>query len=817
MKNAVLDIFGKRLVYFDGGMGTLLQAMGLRGGERPERWNLEHPDRIQSVHESYLSAGCDVVTSNTFGATRAHLGEDAESLMRAGIQSAKRATEAFGRGWVAADMGSLGRLLSPYGDMPFEEAVRQFSEAFAAAVEEGADLVLIETMTDLLETKACVIGAREAMERAGKRLPILVSMTFDERGRLLTGAGVEGTAAMLSGLRVDAVGLNCGHEPKALMQNVRELLRVCPLPVFVQPNASLPVVRGGRTVFPTTPEEFAGDMREIALLGAWGLGGCCGTTPEHIRLLVEKTSGILPVARKVDPRCVVSGRSESVTLGMRPVVIGERLNPTGKPRLKQALRENDMDTLMREAISQCDAGADILDVNVGLPEIDEPVMLRSAVCAVQTVCELPLQLDTADPSALEAALRVYAGKPLINSVCGKQKVMDEVFPLAARYGGALVALALDENGIPETVEGRLDIALRIIDEAKKYGISKDELLFDALTMTVATNAQAANVTLQTVRALRERLGVKTVLGVSNVSFGLPQRPLLTAAFLAMAVQCGLDAAIMNPNDPTAMALFDAACALNGTDAGFERYLSGYGGDGAKVGIGFGVPAAAGVPDVKNPLSHTCGSEASGEGPLYSAICRGLAADAAGSAAAFLDAGGEPLAAVEAQIMPALTAVGKKYENGSLFLPQLLQSASAAQAAFEVIRSRLPAGEADGSRKVVLATVLGDVHDIGKNIVKVLLQNYGFSVIDLGKDVPPERVVQSARESGAKLVGLSALMTTTVPAMRETIELVHAKLPGVRVMVGGAVLTEDYARQIGADAYGRDAMSSVRLAEEFLGH
>ena len=841
MTNDITTLFGKRLIYFDGGMGTLLQSMGLKGGERPERWNLVHPERIADVHARYLAAGCDVVTSNTFGATRAHLGEDAEACMRAGVRLARQAVRDAGRGFAAADMGSLGRLIYPCGDLPLEEAAEQFADAFFAGVDEGADLILIETMTDLAEVKAAVLGAREGMARAGRDVPLLVSLTFDERGRLLTGADIEGAAAMLHGLRVDAVGLNCGHEPKALMDNVRALLRACPLPVFVQPNASLPVVIDGKTTFPTTPEEFGRDMRPIALMGAWGLGGCCGTTPEHIRCLLRETADIAPVSREIPERCVVSGRGGALELGAYPVMIGERLNPTGKKRMKQALLENDMDYLMREALSQLDAGADVLDLNVGLPEIDESAMLVRAVEAVQSVCDAPLQLDTADPEALERALRVYIGKPLINSVCGKRAVMDAVFPLARKYGGALVALTLDENGIPPTVEGRLEIAQRIIREAEGYGIPRSELLFDALTMTVATDSQAALVTLETIRALKERFHVKTVLGVSNVSFGLPQRPLVTAAFIAMALHSGLDAAILNPGDLTVRSAFLSASALCAKDQNLERYLGAFGKEGLKLGVadigaaGQGMTAVAqggmagqgaftaqnsaagqgGMADGQTGAANAQGGPAA-HSPLFHAILRGLGGDASAAARTLLDGGLKPLDVIETGVMPALGEVGERYEKGTLFLPQLLASANAAQEAFEVIRGRMSREGGEAGEPFVLATVKGDVHDIGKNIVKVLLQNYGFSVIDLGRDVAPERVVEAARESGARMVGLSALMTTTVPAMAETVQRVHQELPDVKVIVGGAVLTQSYADQIHADFYAPDAMATVRIAQRLSG-
>lgn len=813
--HALMNLWGRRFLIFDGGFATMLQAMGLTGGEEPETWNLSHPDRVGEVHRQYLAAGCDIVTANTFGATRQHLGDRAEKCLRAGIAVARQAVEEAGHGFVALDMGSLGRLLAPYGDMPFEDAVTQFREAAAQGLSAGADMVLIETMTDLLEVKAAVLGVNEAFAAAGKRIPLFCSLTFDERGRLLTGADIRGTVAMLCGLRVDAIGLNCGNAPKALYENVKELLRWCPAPVFVSPNASLPVVIDGKTTFPTTAGDFGRDMRVMAELGVWGLGGCCGTTPAHIAALAQEIKGMKPLPRSCEPACILSGRSTSVVLGKRPLLIGERLNPTGKPRMKQALKEGDFDFLLREAIAQIEAGADALDVNVGLPEIDEKKILREAVLAIQTVCDLPLQLDTADPAALEAALRVYAGKPLINSVCGKQAVMDAVFPLARQYGGALVALTLDENGIPDTVEGRLVIARRIIAEAEAYGIPKTELLFDALTMTVSTNENAARVTLETVRRLREELGVKTVLGVSNVSFGLPRRPLVTAAFVAMAIGDGLSAAIMNPLDTMVKVLWDAAAAVSGRDEGFSHYLAAYG----KEQVGISPVAVSGLqqcaPTAGGPAKEgDTNPPSSPEAAATQAILRGLSADAAAQVAALLSSGMEPTDVIERTIMPALSQVGEKYEQGKLFLPQLLQSAEAAQAAFDEIRRRVPDRGEEGKR-VILATVQGDVHDIGKNIVKVLLQNYGFTVTDLGRNVAPEVVVKAARDTGAEVVGLSALMTTTVPAMGETITLLKKELPQVRVMVGGAVLTEEYAATLGADAYGRDAMAAVRLAQKWL--
>lgn len=791
------NLLGERLLYLDGGMGTLLQSMGLQGGERPERWNLTHPERVKGVHTAYLQAGCDIVTANTFGATERQFGAEWREVLRAGVRLAREAVAEHGRGWVALDAGSLGELLAPVGTLPFEEAARIYGETASEGQAQGCDLLLLETMTDLREVKAAVLGAK-----ANCTLPIVVSLAFDaQTGRLLTGASIEAAVAMLADLGVTAVGLNCADSPEKLRGNIDRMLACCPLPVSVSPNASLPRVVEGQTVFAVTPEDFAREMRGVAEKGAWLLGGCCGTTPEHIRLMVEATRDLAPARRSVPRRCLLSGAQEAFDASAAPFIIGERINPTGKKRLKQALREGDLDYLLTEAHAQQEAGAAVLDVNVGLPEIDEPQMLRRAVEAIQGACGLPLQIDSANPAALEAGLRVCVGRPLLNSVSGKRAVLDAVLPLCQRYGAALVCLLLDEEGIPETVEGRLAIARRILAEAERYGIGPERLFFDALTMAVSADPRAAQVTLETVHRLHAELGVQTVLGVSNVSFGLPRRPLVTAAFTAMAVQNGLNAAILNPLDETVRAAFDAAAALCGQDEGFARYIGRYGAEDADGKQKGEVALSSEERRNESPCAEA-----------IEAILRGRGGDAARAVRALLDAGAAPLALVEDAVMPALTAVGEGFEKGTLFLPQLLQSAQAAQAAFDALRARMPAQAAVGPEKrVVLATVQGDVHDIGKNIVKVLLQNYGYAVVDLGRDVAPEVVVEAVRESGAPLVGLSALMTTTVPAMGRTIELLRERCPGVRVMVGGAVLTEEYARQIGADFYGRDAMASVRYA------
>lgn len=888
-----LTLLSQRLTYFDGGFGTTLQAMGLMGGEQPERWNLTHPDRVKAVYAGYLAAGSDMVSANTFGANPLHFETDWESVLRAGVRLAREAVAEAGRGFVALDAGSLGQLLQPLGELPFEVAVGLYRDMALAAIDAGCDLLLAETMTDLTEIKAAVLGYREAQARANTRLPVLVSMTFDVSGRLLTGADIEGAAAMLTSMEgVDILGLNCGREPHALLPNLRRLLACADgRPVVFMPNASVPKLIDGKTVFATDPQAFAADMAEAARMGARGLGGCCGTTRAHIAALTEATRGFAPLPIAVpDPdglaHTYISGRSATVTLGARPLVIGERLNPTGKKRMKQALRDGDMDTLLSEATAQMEAGADVLDVNVGVPELDEAALLPAVAQAVQGVTGAPLQLDTSDPAALEAALRTYVGKPIINSVNGKRHVMDEVFPLARKYGGALVALLLDEDGIPATAEGRIEVARRIIGEAERWGVPKRDLLFDALTLTVATDPDAARVTLETVRRLHDELRVKTVLGVSNVSFGLPRRGVLTSAFLSMAVEKGLSAAIINPLDEAVRGAFDGACAALGYDAGFERYLAAYGqtAEGVPAPAAPAVPndpaasaaalaareavrlageairraeAALNVPPATADAPCACAAcaaaaeascsapgpasrqpqaaapeirpseareaatqpSAAGQTPydaLFQSILRGLSKAAAECAEQAMAAGAPPLSVVENGVIPALSEVGARYERGVFFLPQLMQSANAAKQAIAAATARMPDAKPSADRTVLLATVHGDVHDIGKNIVATLLGSYGFGVIDLGRDVPPETVVAAARESGVRLVGLSALMTTTVPAMRATVELLRKELPSVRIMVGGAVLTQDLATELGADGYAADAMGAVRYAGAVLG-
>ncbi|HNW87427.1 MAG TPA: homocysteine S-methyltransferase family protein [Candidatus Limiplasma sp.] len=885
-----LTLLNQRFTYFDGGFGTTLQAMGLQGGEQPEHWNLTHPQEVRSVYLGYLRAGSDMVAANTFGANPLHFPNDWEAILRAGVGLAREAVAEVGRGYVALDAGSVGKLLKPLGELEFETAVAIYRDMALVAIDAGCDLLLAETMTDLREIKAAVLGYREALGQTGAVLPVLVSMSFDVNGRLLTGADIEGAAALLTSMQgVDALGMNCGREPKALLPNLKRLIACADgKPVFFMPNASVPTLVNGQTVFATQPEEFAADMAEAARMGARGLGGCCGTNTAHIAALVAATKDMpFPQTPPADADGLaptyVSGRSGTVTLGPRPVVIGERLNPTGKKRMKQALRDGDIDYLLGEATAQLDAGADTLDVNVGLPELNEAEMLPLVVEAVQGVAGVPLQLDTADPKALESALRVYVGKPIINSVNGKRHIMDEVFPLVKKYGGALVCLVLDEDGIPATAEGRMDIARRIAEEADRYGIPRRDLLFDALTMTVATDPNAARITLETVRRLHDELRVKTVLGISNVSFGLPKRAVITSAFLAMALEHGLTAAILNPLDEGVRAAFEGASAALGFDVGFEHYLARYaGGDaepatkqqvaqadvgGAQAdaareairlageairraeaalqvnvaarnantgcgcaacslamgnaeavqpdGAGSAQSGGTGTPAQTGSVVKATGG-AQENAALFQAIVRGLTKVAVENANALMDGGAAPLSVVEGGVILALSEVGARYERGEFFLPQLMQSANAAKQAIAAATARMGETKPSTDRTVLLATVHGDVHDIGKNIVATLLGSYGFGVIDLGRDVAPEAVLAAARESGVRLVGLSALMTTTVPAMRQTVELLRKELPEVRVMVGGAVLTESLAKELGADGYAADAMGAVRYAGEVLG-
>lgn len=767
-----------KIKFFDGGMGTMLQAAGLKAGQLPETLNITNKDMILAVHRAYADAGCEYITANTFGANCLKF-ENYDEIIKAGIELAKSVGKK-----VLLDIGPTGKLLKPMGELAFDDAIDIFAKTVIAG-KDGADAVLIETMSDTYEIKAAVLAAKENCD-----LPIIVTMIFDEKGRLLTGADIKTAVTMLEGLGVDVIGLNCGLGPKQMIEYVKELRKWTSLPIAVQPNAGLPVSVNGKTVFNVEPEEFAQDMKEIAKLGVSYLGGCCGTTPEHIRQMIALCKDIPANVPESKNYCLVSSYSETVDLGEKPKIIGERINPTGKKLFKEALRRNNIDYIIKEGIAQRDAGAHILDVNVGLPEIDECKMMEDAVYNLQAVLPTPLQIDTTNIAALERALRIYNGKPMLNSVNGKQKNMEEVFPLAKKYGSVVVCLCLDENGIPETAEDRIAVAEKIIKTAKEYGIDKKDLIVDALTMTISTDKNNAKETLKAVKYIRETLGVNTVLGVSNISFGLPQRDVINTAFFTLALQSGLSAGIINPKSSSMMNAYYSYNALAGLDDNCTEYIES-------------------VTEAQQAVQET-------NVTLHTAIVKGMK-DEAGVCAKELLKDTAPLDVINNYIIPALDEVGAGFEQNKIFLPQLLMSADSAKAAFDVIKEYMILNNAEekSGNKIVLATVHGDIHDIGKNIVKVLLSNYGFDVIDLGKDVPEETVLQAVTQNDVKLVGLSALMTTTVPAMEKTIELLH-KNTDAKVLVGGAVLTKSYAKMINADWYAKDAMESVRIAKAFFG-
>lgn len=810
----------QKRIFFDGGMGSMLQERGLLPGELPELWNLSHPETVKEIHLEYLRAGADVVTANTFGANRFKYkkeeGYSLESIVTAGVSLARAAVQEAGHGYAALDLGPTGRLLAPYGDLEFEDACLAYKEVVKAGVRAGADLIIIETMGDCYELKAAVLAAKEASS-----LPVFATVTLDEKGKMLTGGTVEAAAALLEGLGADVIGLNCGLGPVQLLPFMRQLRRISSLPLMANPNAGLPRSENGRTVYDIDAAGFAGAMKEMAESGVSVLGGCCGTTPDHIRQLREACGPVplAPVEKK--DRTVVSSYGRTVVLGERPVIIGERINPTGKPKLKQALKERDMAYILNMAASQEENGADILDVNVGLPGLDETAVMTETVRELQSVTDLPLQIDTSDIKAMEQAMRIYNGKPMVNSVNGKKAVMDAVFPLVRRYGGVVVALCLDENGIPETADGRLAVAKKIYETAASYGIDKKDILVDALCMAVSSDKNGAMTTLETVRRVREELGGKTVLGVSNISFGLPMREHINSAFFLLALENGLSAAIINPGLPAMAAAYKSFLVLHGMDENCSGYVEKYGLEEAarKAEKAAGKQTGTGIRQTEIRSREETGDPGAGvpaESPLKRSIKKGMiqaAEEAARNALLSSDA----LTVINREMIPALDEVGKGFEAGTVFLPQLLMSAEAARAAFGVLKEQMARNGVEREKRgtVILATVKGDIHDIGKNIVKVLLENYGFQVMDLGRDVPPETVVSAAVREKAPVVGLSALMTTTVPAMEETIRLLRERAPWVKIMVGGAVLTKEYADSIGADGYCKDAMASVNFAVKYV--
>lgn len=783
MKNLREIIKSKRL-YFDGGFGTVVQSMGLKKGEAPEMWNISHPDKVTDVHRAYIEAGSNIITTNTFGVNSVKY-DNFKELITSAIDCAKKATVGREDVFIAFDIGPTGRLLKPLGDLPFEEAVSIFSDSIKVAASSGVDLIVIETMNDAFETKAAVVAAKENSD-----FPVFVTNVYDKSGKLMTGANPLAMISMLEGLGVDAIGMNCSFGPDVMLDIVDEFIKYSSLPVITNPNAGLPKVSDGQTFYDIDEKTFAEYMTQLAKKGVSILGGCCGTTPEYIRETVSATRNI-PL-RKIEPKniTVVSSYTHGVVIGNEPVLIGERINPTGKSKLKEALRTNNMNYILSEGIKQADKGVHILDVNVGLPEIDEAEMMKNAVYSLQTVTNLPLQIDSASPKALEKAMRIYDGKPLINSVNGEKESMESVFPLVKKYGGVVIALTMDESGIPDNALDRLNIAQKIASVAKTYGIDKKDIVVDPLCMAVSSDSRGAIVTLESVRLLKEH-GFKTSLGVSNVSFGLPERGKINSTFFSNALENGLDCAIMNPFSESMMDVYYTYRVLHNLDFGCADYID----------------YVSSMEKTEKPVLKDS------EITLYDAVVKGLK-DSAVTCAKILLESEKPLDIINNQIIPALDKVGVDFENKKIYLPQLLISAECASASFDIIKDAMPKDSINKDHAVILATVKGDIHDIGKNIVKVLLESFGFCVYDLGKDVSSEKICQCVKDTRCHLIGLSALMTTTVPSMEEAITMLHKEFSSSCVVVGGAVLNEEYASMIKADKYCSDAMETVRFAKEF---
>ena len=789
MAQNILDKLKKGRLYFDGGTGTVLQERGLLAGTAPELWNIEQPESIIALHKDYINAGCNIINTNTFG-INADKYENYEELIKKAIECVKIAIGSKEDVFISFDMGPTGRLLKPLGDMEFEEAVELFAKNVRLAKKYGADLITIETMNDSYETKAAVIAVKENCD-----LPVFVTNVYDESGKLMTGADAPAMIALLEGLGVDAVGMNCSLGPDKMLCILDEFVKYASVPIVVTPNAGLPVFTDGKTVYNTDADEFSDYMVKMVEKGATILGGCCGTTAEYMKKTIEKTKNMPYALPEFKKNTLVSSYTHAVEIGISPVLIGERINPTGKPRLKEALKTNNMGYLAGEAAAQEEMGVHILDVNVGLPEIDEAEMLKTVAVEIQKVTDLPLQLDSANPVALEVAMRIYNGKPLVNSVNGEKEKLDKILPLVKKYGGTLIALTIDEQGIPETVEGRIAIVKKIVAASKEYGIDKKDIIVDPLALTVSSNTKNALVTLQTVRKVKE-MGLCTSLGVSNISFGLPEREKINSAFFALALENGLDCAIMNPFSKVMTDTYHSFKVLHGMDAACSEYI-GY------VSL-----------SQDDSLLSTSGNKDAVNDDLKYLIQKGMKKAALDAADKLLQTE-DPIEIVNNYIIPALNKVGTDFENKKVFLPQLLMSAETASVAFEIIKSKIPKKDKKTDNAVILATVKGDIHDIGKNIVKVLLESYGFLVYDLGRDVPPQDILDCAIQNNCSLVGLSALMTTTVPAMEETISLIHNANPKIKVMVGGAVLNAEYAKMINADFYAEDAMTAVHIAEEYF--
>ena len=780
------ELLGKKMLFFDGATGTQLQARGLQPGELPESWNFTHPEIVEAVHRGYLDVGSNIVKSNTFGANPIKLkgsGLDCKETIEAAVAIAKRACGGRANKFVALNLGPTGKLLAPYGDLPFEDAVAAYGEMVRYGAAAGADLILIETMSDTYEIKAAVLAAKENCD-----LPVCVTMTFDQDGKLLTGATVEAAALMCEGLGVDAMGFNCGLGPVQVAKLLPQMLAATSLPIIINPNAGLPVEKDGKTCFEVGPEEYAELMYNLAQQGPSIVGGCCGTTPAHIEAMIKKCQALQPGGYRDCKLTAISSYGKAVHLGEGPVLIGERINPTGKKRLKEALAAQDLDYVCRLGLEQINVGAHILDVNVGTPGIDEPAMIAKAVPALQAITDTPLQIDTSNYEAMERALRLYNGKPMLNSVNGKEESLSKVLPLAKKYGAVLVALCLDDNGIPNTAADRIAVADKIIARAAAYGIESRNIVVDPLALTISTGAENAEIACEVIRTMKAR-GINTVMGVSNISFGLPGREAVNSTFFTMALAAGLSCGIINPQSKAMLDAYYGFRALAGFDEGCKEYVQHY----------------ADAPKATATIVSEMG--------LYDAIVKGLA-EAARKAAKAALISEQPLDVINKYMIPALDFVGNGFEKKTLFLPQLLMSADAAKAAFEVIREAVGVSETQGET-VIIATVHGDIHDIGKNIVKVLLENYGYRVVDLGKDVPVETIVQTAQETKAKVVGLSALMTTTVGAMEETIKALNA-VSSCQIVVGGAVLTQEYADSIGASHYAPNAVSAVNYVNSVFG-
>ena len=780
----ITEYIKNNTVILDGGMGTLLQDSGLKAGELPEEWNITHPEVVRGIHRGYLDAGSNVISTNTFGANSLKFSADQlDLIISAAVDNARRAIDES-KGdqpkWVALDVGPTGRMLKPIGDLDFDDAVEIFAETVRLGVKHGVDLIFIETMADSYETKAALLAAKENSD-----LPVFVSNAYGEDGKLMTGADPRAMIALLEGMGADAIGVNCSLGPRALYPIVEEYLKYSSLPVILKPNAGLPRSEKGKTVYDLSSSDFASQVARLVNRGVRAVGGCCGTTPEYICALCDLVKDTTPLPLEKKNITLVSSYTHAHEIGECPTLIGERINPTGKPKFREAVKSGNIDYILREAIGQQDRGAHILDVNLGIPGIDEATVLTDALCRIQEICDLPLQIDTADPVAMERALRRYNGKAMINSVNGKEQSMKDIFPLAKKYGGAVVCLTLDESGIPDTAEGRFNVAKKIYDEALRHGIEPKDLIFDPLAMAVSADKNAARETLLAVKYIKERLGCHTSLGISNVSFGLPSRDLINANFFTLALSNGLSAAIINPYSDEIMMAYQSYLALSGEEGGILSYISSVTESADKDQL-------VGVDSLKD------------------SIVKGLRDRTAQLIKEELDHRA-PIDILNEDVIPALDTVGKGYEEKKIYLPGLLMSAEAAGVAFEAIKEVMPKGDGVTKRRIVLATVKGDIHDIGKNIVKMLLENYGFDVTDLGKDVSPEKIADAVVSLDAELLGLSALMTTTLPAMEETVRLVRKIAPKCKIMVGGAVLNEVYAKDIGADFYGKDAMEAVRFA------